>query len=592
MLRFGLFRRSPATAHHVELKGVASVPVQPGQSILKAFLESGCRFPHNCKMGECGMCKAVLVAGRVHISKHSASALTAAQADAGVFLACCSTPLEHCIIEQGAALRRALAAAPASSPLLSRASSPPGDDGSRRPAHRPRIAIIGAGFAGLGAAEAFARHGIDYDQFEQGDSLGGIWARKEYQAVHLITPKDATAYTRFPMPAEYPDFPNAPAVHRYLKDFAEQHHLLERLHCHTTVTSVRPEEGGKHWRIRFATGEEYLYDGVVAATGNHQVPHVPDVEGHFDGEQFHSHDYPGPDHFRGKRVLIVGAGNSAADLAVTSGRLAASTHLSMREGHWILPKCLIGRPTSTVLVGWMPVWLLRLYLRAILAIAVGDYRRYGLPKPAHGLFTREPTVSDQLLPLIRHGHIVPQPGVRRLEGREVEFTNGHRASYDVICWATGFRLALPYLDPAVMQIRDDQPTAIAGTYSAGYPNFYLFGVGHFTRPIPRYGVGPMISAGADVLALSVLAQRRLRTPLGKLVARLSPKPPRTFSVNPTRALLGARFIASLGRLLLRRPAPAPSLPPAPRGLEAVAIASAGLAAPPAECAAVDPFLTP
>jgi sterol desaturase/sphingolipid hydroxylase (fatty acid hydroxylase superfamily)/ferredoxin len=544
----GVFRPSRKATRCVELKGYSTAIVPEGRSILKTFLGKGVRFPHSCQMGECGMCKTLLSKGKVCISKHASSALSENEANAGIFLACCSTPLENCVVEHGAALKRAIASSSNTPPMLDRVLPEQTGRSSGLTHHRAKIAIIGAGFAGLAAAEALARNGIDYEQFDQGDSLGGIWSRDAYQGVHLITPKDATAYSRFPMPAEYPDFPNGTAVHNYLKRFAEQHHLYSRLKCNTAVISVHPEEGGNRWKILFANGEEYSYDGVVAATGNHQIPHRPEVEGHFDGHQFHSHDYTHPDLFQGKRVLVVGAGNSAADLAVSSSRIAASTHISMREGRWILPKCLFGRPTSKLLMGWMPLWILRPFVRVLLAISVGDYRRYGLQKPSHELFERDPTISDQLLHLLRHGYITPQQGIRRLRGREVEFTNGHKATYDVICWATGFRVALPYLHPKVMQIHDNHPMAIAGMFSAEYPNFYLFGVGHFTRPIPRYGVGPMISAGANVLALSILAQRKLRTPLGKLLARIHAKSPRPFSVNPTRALLSARLIGWIIRL--------------------------------------------
>jgi hypothetical protein len=282
------------------------------------------------------------------------------------------------------------------------------------------------------------------------------------------------------------------------------------------------------------------------------LPRYPDVEGNFAGTQFHSSQYRSPDILRGKRVLVVGGGNSAADIAVAAVHATGESHIAMRHGHWILPKSIHGLPVGEMLKSWMPLWLLRRFIQSLLSISVGDYRKYGLEPPSHRLFEQDATISSQLLYHLQHANITPHPGVRRLEGREVEFINGSRAEFDLICWATGFHISLPYLPEGIVELHNDVPQLIAGMFPPRHRNLWVFGIGHTVRPIPRYGVGPMISAGAEVLAQAILLQPQIERPLGAILAKLL-KPPGQFSIGPTEALLLARFMGRVGRGLGMRP---------------------------------------
>jgi hypothetical protein len=410
-----------------------------------------------------------------------------------------------------------------------------------------RIAILGAGFAGLGAAEALKRHGIEYDQFDRNPGLGGIWHNGAYAGLHLITPKRTTGYRKFPMPNDYPEFPSGDQVRCYLENFAHQHDLMACLYLGQAATRVQPVDDGTQWRVRFDSGEERLYAGVIAATGHHWLPRYPYVEGSFSGTQFHSSEYRSPTVFRGKRVLVVGGGNSAADIAVAAVHADGVSHISMRHGHWILPKSIGGRPVGEMLKSWMPLWLLRPFVQGLLSISIGDYRQYGLEPPTHRLFEQDPTISTQLLYHLQHSDITPHPGIRRLCGSEVEFVDGSKAEFDLICWATGFHVSLPYLGEEVVEIANDVPQLIAGIFPQRYRNLWVFGIGHAVRPIPRYGVGPMISASAELLAHAILLQLRFEQPLGAVIAKLRPKPPGPFSIGPTEALLLARFMGCVAR---------------------------------------------
>ena len=410
-----------------------------------------------------------------------------------------------------------------------------------------RIAIIGAGFAGLGVAEALKRHGIEFDQFDSNPEMGGIWRNGGYAGLHLITPKRTTGYRNFPMPDDYPEFPSGDQLRKYLEKFAQNHGLMASLNLGKTVSQVDPIGDGTEWRVRFDCGEERIYAGVVAATGHHWLPRYPAVEGDFTGEQIHSSQYRSPEILRGKRVLVVGGGNSAADIASAAAHAATEAHISMRNGHWILPKSIHGKPVGEMLKSWMPLWMLRPFIRTLLAISVGDYGRYGLQRPNHRLFEHDPTISSQLLYHLQHRRITPHPGIRCFSGREVEFVDGSREEFDLVCWATGFDISLPYLPKDVVEIRNHAPQLIAGILPPRHRNLWVFGIGHTVRPIPRYGVGPLISAGAELVAQAILLQPRFERPLGELIAKLWPKPPGPFSIGPTQSLLLARLIAWAGR---------------------------------------------
>lgn len=404
-----------------------------------------------------------------------------------------------------------------------------------------KVAVIGAGFSGLGIAESLKRHGIDYDQYDRNDQPGGLWYRGVYHGAHLITPKSRTGYLNFPMPDDYPDFPSRAQIREYLLNFAHHHGLLESIRFGTVVQKVEPIENGLQWKLHFDTGSTKHYDSVVIATGHHWDPFLPVVDGEFCGQQLHSSDYNGAEIFRGKRVLIVGGGNSAADLAVAAAGVGKSAHISMRGGHWFLPKTLFGRPTGEILKPWFPRWAIRFFL----AVAVGDYRRYGLVRPRHRLFDEDPTINDSLLNDLKHGRIKALPAVRRLDGDMVEFVDGRREAYDLICWATGFNVSVPCVAEGVIPVKNNVPDIAMGMYAPRHKNLYIFGLGHLLKPIPRYGVGPMISAGADVLSLSIILQQKIHTPLGIVWGKLVRKPDR-YSVGPTLALQMTKLLAWFG----------------------------------------------
>lgn len=184
---------------------------------------------------------------------------------------------------------------------------------------------------------------------------------------------------------------------------------------------------------------------MIVCTGAQWTPNEPTVKG-FTGEVRHSLTYRSPDEFRGRRVLVVGAGNSGCDIACDAATAAQAASISMRRDYWFIPKHVFGLPSDIVggKGSFLPKRLERAVLQPLLRLLVGDLTRIGLQKPGHKLFETHPILNDQLLHHIRHGDVTPRTGIRHAEGETVTFTDGTSDRFDLILLATGFRHAVPF----------------------------------------------------------------------------------------------------------------------------------------------------
>ncbi|WP_238009073.1 NAD(P)-binding domain-containing protein [Dactylosporangium sp. AC04546] len=322
-----------------------------------------------------------------------------------------------------------------------------------------RVAVVGAGPAGLATLKALRDRGISAVCFDAGERPGGLWVlggphSSAYRTLHLNTSRTRTEFADFPMPAGWPDYPGHELIAGYLRDYAERFRLETRQR-HTVTRVARAD---RHWSVT-AEGPQgtvtVTVEAVVVANGHNTVPRRPDpaYPGDLAGEQLHSHDYRDPAQLTGRRVLVVGGGNSAMDIAVDASHVAGTTLLSVRRGVWIVPKYLFGKPSDTLngaLAKRLP-WRARQRIsQTMLRLAVGPVTRYGLPAPTHGFLQDHPTLSDALLPRITHGEIGVRPAIERLDGDGVVFTDGRRDPVDLIVWCTGYRVELPFLDPALL----------------------------------------------------------------------------------------------------------------------------------------------
>lgn len=320
---------------------------------------------------------------------------------------------------------------------------------------RQRVAVIGAGAAGLTAAKALIDEGVEVTVFEKGDRPGGLWAQDNtsglspaYDSLHLNTSKGRTEFADFPMPDEWPDYPSAGRIADYLRDYADTFEVTPHIRFHTSVASV--DRTAQGWDVTTVAKGVERFDSVIVANGHNWDPRwpSPDYPGSFSGTQMHAHDYRSADAFRGKRVLVVGMGNSAMDIAVDASQVAASpVLLSARHGVHVLPKYLFGRPADATggAIAFLPWRIRQRVAETMLRLAVGTPENYGLPKPAGGLFQNHPTISDTIFHRLTHGEVVARPGIERFDGDKVVFTDGRSDSIDIVVWATGYRVSMPFL---------------------------------------------------------------------------------------------------------------------------------------------------
>lgn len=325
----------------------------------------------------------------------------------------------------------------------------------------PRTAVIGSGISGLTAGKALADKGVPYQCFEASDDIGGNWYFKNpnghssaYRSLHIDTSRQSLSFKDFPMPPHYPDFPHHSEVHAYLKEYAEKFGLRQHIRFNTRVQKAeRLPQGG--WRLTLANGAQEYFDALLVGNGHHWHPNwpTPAYPGKFDGTQIHSHDYIDPTeplNLVGKRVLVVGIGNSAVDIVSELARkgVAEKVYISTRSGAYIMPKYLFGKPIDQVVktTPWLHQGLQRWLGQILPRIASGRVEDFGLPKPNHKFLEAHPTVSSELLLRLGSGDAKAKVNVAALEGKQVRFEDGSREDVDVIIWSTGYKITFPFFD--------------------------------------------------------------------------------------------------------------------------------------------------
>lgn len=386
--------------------------------------------------------------------------------------------------------------------------------------------IIGAGFVGLGIAQALKAADIPYDQIDASDDIGGNWYHGVYETAHIISSRKITEFPQFPMPDSYPDFPSAQNMRDYLNLFADHFDLRQHIELNCQVTYVRPIENNL-WEVTFAQGEKRVYKGVLMCNGHHWCKRFPNFEGDFSGEIIHSKDYKHPDHLRGKRVLIIGGGNSACDLAAEAARVGAKSVLSMREPVWFIPKTFAGIPVTDWIKWWMPAWMQRVMVHMIIRLTFGRPEDYGLAKPSYRVFDKHPTLNNEVPYYIKHGRITPKPGVKRLDERKVEFVDGSWDEFDLIVCATGYHVVYPFLPQALQRVEGPIVKCYGGAFLEDYKGLYYMGWGQ-----ARGGVGSLIGNYGSILTRLLKLQDEINVPLGLVFKSTGQKLPSTHLSDP------------------------------------------------------------
>ena len=355
-----------------------------------------------------------------------------------------------------------------------------------------RVCVIGAGSSGIAACQVLQARGVPFDCFEKGSFVGGNWqylndngVSSAYRSLHINTSRDLMSYATFPMPKHYPEYPDHVLIARYFNDYVDHFGFRDRIQFRTEVTDASPADEGWDVTTRDIEGNENTtrYGAVLVANGHHWDPRWPEPpfpgQGEFTGEQLHVHHYKTPDVLESKRVLVLGIGNSATDIAVESSWVAERTFLAMRRGAHVVPKFALGRPIdemNTPFMSRLPLPAQRLGYAVLLRLVQGKMTKYGLPKPDHKLLSAHPTVSSDLLPRLGHGEITVKPNIERFEGGKVRFTDGSEEEIDVVVYCTGYKITFPFLDPALISTEDNRVALYRRVVPPDVPGLYIIGL--------------------------------------------------------------------------------------------------------------------
>ena len=330
-----------------------------------------------------------------------------------------------------------------------------------------RVCIIGAGPSGVAAAKNCKQAGLDFVVFEKNDKVGGNWVFNSktghssvYENTHLISSKSWSEFEDFPMPEDYPDYPNHYQLQKYFEDYARHFDIYSSIKFDHSVTKVE-RLSDSNWLVKYIDnrGEEKseIFNVLMVANGHHNVPKYPQYPGTYSGIFLHSHDFKQlKEEWRDKRILVIGAGNSACDIAVESSRISKVVHMSMRSPQWIFPKFIFGQPGDVFAAKskWLPKIIRQYGLKILVRLILGPYSRYKLPENTTLPLTTHPTLNSDLLEYLRHGRITPRPAIRSFDGLKVNFIDGTSDEFDIIFACTGFWTEFSFFDKSLIDFKD------------------------------------------------------------------------------------------------------------------------------------------
>jgi cation diffusion facilitator CzcD-associated flavoprotein CzcO len=373
---------------------------------------------------------------------------------------------------------------------------------------KPTTCVIGAGISGLTTGKSFGDWGLPYTCFEASDDIGGNWyfgnpngRSSAYRSLHIDTYRDSVSFRDMPMGEEYPDYPHHERIRAYINDYADAFGLRDRIRFETPVKHAERKSSGG-WEITLEDDSVQEFDFLVVGNGHHWDPRYADFPGSFDGETLHSHHYLSPTEpldLNGKRVLVVGIGNSAVDIVSELSRkgVADRVFISTRSGAWVMPKYLFGQPIGKLVRTnpYLPVKLQRWLARPLPYLASGRMEDFGLPKPNHEFLEAHPTVSSELLLRLGSGDAVAKPNIRELDGHRVLFEDGSSEEIDVIIYATGYKITFPFFDEDFLSAPENRFPLYKRIFKPGIDDLAFVG---FAQTVPT--LFPFVELQSKIVA--------------------------------------------------------------------------------------------
>jgi putative flavoprotein involved in K+ transport len=379
------------------------------------------------------------------------------------------------------------------------------------------VVVIGGGAAGLSTAAALSRRGVDAVVLEQDAALGGTWARR-YDRLHLHTVRRYSGLAHFPIPRHYPVYLSRDDFVAYLNEYAS--HFGLRIVTGATVQTIHGSDAAPGmWTVETVGGEAWRGRVAVIATGQYRQPLIPPWPGRetYAGLLSHSIAYSNAVPYAGLRVLVVGAGNSGAEIATDlSDHGAAHVAISIRTPPPIVPRDPFGLPVqrSSMVLSALPPAIADRLARASARVVLGDLTRYGMPKGDFAPYSRQrvPLIDVGFVEALKRGRVVVRAAVERLTESGAVFADGTNDRFDAIIAATGFTTGLESLVDAPdatdaagePRVASGEPTVYPGLYFVGFTHSlrgHLFEANRasrrLARNVARYLTRRATSTGSD-----------------------------------------------------------------------------------------------
>ena len=347
------------------------------------------------------------------------------------------------------------------------------------------VVIVGGGASGLSAAGALKHQGIDSVVLEQDAQVGGSWARR-YDRLHLHTVRGFSGLAHFGIPRRYPKYLSRDQYVAYLREYAE--HFGLNVVTRVTVTGVSSPPLKSRWRVATADGRSWDARAVVVATGQYRQPIDPHWPGTLDyrGQLSHSVGYSNAKPFVGKRVLVVGPGNSGAeiatDIAENGGKFVA---MSIRTPPMIVPRDPFGMPVQRtgIILSLLPPAVADRLGRLTARITLGDLTKYKIPRPAWGPYSakRIPLIDVGFVGAVKRGLVQIRPGVERLTPTGAVYADGVEEAFDSIVAAVGFETGLAGLIEGDGLLNESAEPLAASGEPTSRPGLYFMGFFHSLR---------------------------------------------------------------------------------------------------------------